>query len=558
MADNYWTHRYDRRRFLRAAAASGGAAGIASILAACSSSNGNRNTTAAGTASRPAAGAGGTTTAAAPSGTIVYAEESEPKVINPLLSLPTVENQLLFRGLTKFDAQNQPAPDLATRWDVSSDGLQYTLHLRPGVIWHDGQPFTADDVKYTLDAVRDEKTDGPNRPDFASIDQVTVADPQTAVITLNQTFAPLLDKLTIGVVPKHLLDGKDINTADFNQKPVGTGPYMFDTWQHGQSLSLKLTPSFYDKKPSIAQFVVKFIPDPNNRLLQLKNGEVNVSLIAPKDAAQFKDSDKIVAYPYQMAVYRSAMMNMSNPLFQDQRVRVAMNWAMNRDAIIGSVLAGFGPPASGPLAGTSFYDSSLPTFGYDVQKAQALFAQAGWIPGSDGVLQNNGKKFSFTLYAPATDATRLDMANVAVTGFKKAGIDAHVETRNWDYILSNWDNLDAFMVEWGRPFDPDDQLYKVFLSTQTAENGGENFGRYKDPIVDQALQLGRTSLDPAVRKQAYNQVQDELRKNPPYAFGAYRSDICAADKRIQGLKTRTLGDDGIVIFWNIEDWTITK
>ena len=159
------------------------------------------------------------------------------KTLNSILNTHDELPSLIFSGLMKYDGQNKPVPDLATSYDFDKNTLTYTFHLRKNVTWHDGQPFTADDVKFTLDTLRLNKDiDDEISDNYKEIKAVDVVDPQTVKVELSKPSAAMLDYLTIGILPKHCLEGKDIMTDPFNQKPIGTGRYKFVSWDKGQSI----------------------------------------------------------------------------------------------------------------------------------------------------------------------------------------------------------------------------------------------------------------------------------------------------------------------------------
>lgn len=489
-------------------------------------------------------------------GTLTYAAESEPDLVNPALTEPNIPNQMIFRGLTRHDQRNAVQADLARSWDISPDRLTYTFKLRDGVAWHDGRPFTAADVKFTVDLILDKKTDSTNRHDFELIKSVEAVDTQTARVTLLQPFAPLLDKLTIGLIPKHLLEGKDAQKADFNERPVGTGPFKFNEWRKGEFMTLEANPSFYGGRPRLDKVILKFLPDASQRLLQLKNGEVDAAFLEPKQVAQFKNSGKVSLYIWPTADYRVLMPNFKNPVFGDARVRQALNYAIDRDALLKSVLVGYGEPASGPLQMGAFRNEEVAPFTYDPAKVKSLMTVAGWKPGGDGIWQKDGKRLSLIITAPASDPVRVDIANVAATSLKANGVDATVDPREWSFIRKNWAKLDVFVLGWGSPFDPDDHTFKIFHSSQVLDKGGFNLGSYVNPRVDRLLEQGRTTVDEGQRRQLYREFQKELGADPAYLWGVYLKAIYGVNKNIQGPQQRLLGHHGSGFFWNIEEWSL--
>ncbi|ADG82094.1 ABC transporter substrate-binding protein [Thermincola potens] len=481
---------------------------------------------------------------------LVYGAEFEYDKVNPVLATTNVDN-LIFTGLTKFNEKNEVIPDLAESWSISSDGLTYTFKLRKDVKWHDGQPFNAGDVKFTLDTILDPRTNTPVKSEFEQVKEVKVIDDYTVELKLAKPFPPLLDKLSIGIVPKHLLEGKDINSADFNNNPVGTGPFKFKEWQRGKAFTVVANDSFYNGRPKLDKVIFKFLPDPNVRALQLETGEIDLAYLEPDQLERMQKVDRIKVYQVPTADYRVMMYNMKSPLWQDVRVRKAVNYAIDRQAVLDGILKGKGQVAYGPLQLSWANNPNVTKYDYDLNKAKALLAEAGWKPGPDGILVKNGKKFEFKITCPVTDPVRVSIANALVTELKKIGIAATPEPLDWSVIKIP--ECEAFILGWGSPFDPDDHTYKLFHSSQIA-NGGNNHMSYRNPKVDKLLEEARTTVDKNKRKELYGQFQQELANDPPYNFIVYLDALYGVNKNITGIKTRTLGHHGAGFLWNIEEW----
>jgi peptide/nickel transport system substrate-binding protein len=268
--------------------------------------------------------------------------------------------ELVFRGLTRHDANNRAVPALAESWRVAPDGKTYTFTLRKGVTWQDGQPFTADDVAFTIEVLKKAGAASPLSRNFTMVRSVETPDPATVRLHLSTPFAPMLDAVSMGMLPKHLLQGKKLTDPAFGQHPVGTGPFTLKSYKHGQYAELTAFDHYYEGKPGLKKIIIKYVPDDSARLVQLDNGDVDGANIAPQQAKRVKDR-RLEVYP--TADYRALMFNMTDPLFADKRVRRAMNYAVDRDSITKSVVLGYGQPAKGPLD-TSPY-ANAPGFTYD-------------------------------------------------------------------------------------------------------------------------------------------------------------------------------------------------
>lgn len=323
--------------------------------------------------------------------TLIVARASEPEWLNPVAGHQHADSDMaIYRGLFKVNENNELVTDMARDWEVTPDGKVYTITLRPGIKWHDGQPFTAEDVKFTIETVQNPKNHSGLRKQLLMLSKVEAVDPLTVRITLDEPLASLPSKLKIGLIPKHVLAGKDFNTDEFNSaRPVGTGPFKFKDWQRGEFLVLEANPDFYDGAPKIDRVIYKFLPDPNVRLVQLKKGEIDVAMLTPKQVNAIKPADKIKLETVDTADFRVMMFNHRDPLFKDVRLRQAIQYATDREALVQGALMGYGNPAYGPLQfnWVSAPVAELPRHDNDIDKAKALLADAGWRAGADGILQ---------------------------------------------------------------------------------------------------------------------------------------------------------------------------
>ncbi|MCY9514554.1 ABC transporter substrate-binding protein [Paenibacillus apiarius] len=517
---------------------------IASLLAmlGCSSSQADHQTE-----SVPAA-----QSAASPK-VIVFGTESEVEKINPVLNGDQDVDTLLFRGLTKPTSDNEVAPDIAKEWTVSADQREYTFLLRDDVVWEDGEPLTAEDVKFTLDTLLDPATNSPILSDFNEIDRVEALDPHKVKITLKDPFPPLLNKLKLGLLPKHLLEGQDINTAAFNRKPVGNGPFKLKEWKPDRTIVLTRNDKFHGTKPQIDEMLIRPVTDPNTRLMQLKTGEIDLAYMELNQEGSVKDSDPFTALQMATVDYRGMLYNFRNPLFQEPEVRLAMSAAIDREALVQGILFGKGQPAYGPLQKSWANDPAPEEAEHHPEAAKALLEKAGWRPGEDGVLMKDGVRFEFDLVAPATDTVRVALANAIRTQLKPLGISVNPKPLDWSAI--QFDKADAFMIAWGSEFDPDDHTYRVFHSSQI-ENGLYNYGAYRNDKVDKWLTEARIEPDRDKRKERYAEFQRELRKDPAFNFLVYVDALYGVSKKINGVGHRPLGHHGAGVLWNIEEWTV--
>ncbi|MGK5674656.1 ABC transporter substrate-binding protein [Micromonospora sp. URMC 106] len=492
-------------------------------------------------------------------GTLVVATAGEPETLNPVLNYGVDGGSLIFDGLVGRDARNQLVPALARELPaVSADGRTVTVKLRDGVLFHDGSPLSAQDVVFTYQAVLDPKVDSTLRSDLDMLASVTAPDPSTVVFTLRYAYAPFLQRLTLGIVPAKALAGQDVNKAEFNRRPVGTGPYRVTSWTPGDRLVLAANEKYWGGRPANSGVVVAFVADDNVRAQRMRAGEFDAAELAPKLAAGF---DGLAGYRVQRvptADYRGVMLPMGNPVTGDPAVRRALNAAVDRAAMVTGLLGGAGEPAFGPVPPSSeFAEPSIagkPTA--DQAAATAALDAAGWKPGPDGIRAKDGRPAAFALMYPATDSLRKELALAVTADAKKVGIKVTPEGLTWDAITPRMKS-DAVVMGYGTPYDPDFVSYKLFGSA-FAGQGFFNPGSYRSAVVDKALQDGRDKADPAARRAAYATFQKQLAADLPWVFLTYLQHTYVVRDGVAGVTPRVEPHEHDVansLWWNIHTWT---
>jgi peptide/nickel transport system substrate-binding protein len=479
--------------------------------------------------------------------TLVYGSGDYTR-INPALDEHGEINLLLFDGLTSHNGKNEVAPGLAKSWEFDETACTYTFHLEEGVVWHDGEPFTAEDVKFTIEAVMDPENASENAPNFEDVEEIRVTDEHTVSFRLSAPNVAFLDYMTMAVLPEHLLAGEDMQTSDFFRAPVGTGPYKLESWDVGQAIVLTKNEDYFKGTPHIDQVIFKIVSDDNAKTLQMAAGELDLALLPPKAARSFADREGYVCYDMKTADYRGILFNFNNPFWQENRdIIPAVCHAIDRQAIIDAVLLGQGVPAYGPLQRNIYNKEDVERYEYSPEKAAEILEAAGCVRGEDGIYRRGGEPLSFVISVGAGDQVRVDMAQAAAQQIRAVGIDCAVEIPT----KVDWNSQMAYLIGWGSPFDADDHTYKVFGTGK-----GANYSGYSNAAVDRYLTQARSSDDPEVRAESYARFQEELAKDPAYAFICYIDANYVADASIRGITADTvMGHHGVGIFWNIAEWT---
>ena len=412
-----------------------------------------------------------------------------------------------------------------------------------------GEPVTADDVKFTIEAIMDPENGSENAPNYEDVEEINVIDDHTVAFKLEDKNVAFLDYMTMAVLPKHLLEGEDMQTSDFFRSPVGTGPYKIESWDEGQAITLVKNEDYFKGEPSIDKIVFKIVPDDNAKALQLKSGELDLALLTPKDAAAFADDEAYTCYDMKTSDYRGIMFNFGNEYWQKNRDLIpAVCYGLDRQAIIDAVILGQGMPAYGPLQRNVYNYEDVEHYDYNPEKSKEILEAAGCEMGDDGFYYRDGEKVGFVISVSAGDQVRIDMAQIAAQELKEIGMDVSVEIP----AQTDWAGQMAFLIGWGSPFDADDHTYKVFGTDK-----GANYSGYSNADVDKYLTEARQSADPEVRAEAYANFQKALAEDPAYAMICYIDANYVADSNIKGIDPDTImGHHGVGIFWNVADWTI--
>ena len=471
--------------------------------------------------------------------------------INPAMDEHGEINILLFNGLTAHDGENAVVPCLAKSWDYDGLTYTYTFHLEENVLWHDGEPFTAKDVKFTIEAIMDPENASENAPDFEEVEEITVIDGHTVAFRLSAPNAAFLDYMTMPVLPEHLLAGEDMQTSGFFRSPVGTGPYKLADWDEGQAITLTRNEDYFKGAANIETIIFKFVPDDSARAMQLMAGELDLALLTPRDADNLAAVEGFTVYRMETSDYRGIMFNFNNPYWDENPMLIpAICCALDRQAIVDAVLLGHGEAACGPLQRNVYNNPGAERWDYDPERAETILLGSGYEKQSDGFFYRDGERAGFVLNAPAGDRVRLDIAQAAAQQLRAVGIDCTVEIPT----VVDWGGQMAYLIGWGSPFDADDHTYKVFGTGK-----GANYSGYSNKAVDEYLTLARETDDAVERARYYAAFQEELARRPAFAFICYVDADYAAVSGLGGIAADTvLGHHGVGIFWNAAEWTIQK
>ncbi|NLY53422.1 MAG: hypothetical protein GX060_02175 [Firmicutes bacterium] len=482
---------------------------------------------------------------AQPKDTFVYALEADIVNLLPVRLtnvVSTTVSRQIHEPLVKYeDTYDEILPALATEWDMDPSGLSWTFKLRPNVKWHDGQPFTSEDVKYTYEKLLDPATKSVQRANYQVIEKIETPDPLTVVFHLSEPHGPFLDKMSqIPIMAKHHVSV--VGMDDYNNKAIGTGPFMMVEWVPNDHVKLQANPNYWGGKPAIETLVFKPIPEASVRAMALEKGEVHYAdRLTAEDYAKVAKSNKVTGIEVQSLAFAYFGHNNRNPLFADKRVRQALAYAIDRESIVRDVRKEAAIAASGPIAPTNgeWFNPDVKQYEYDPEKAKSLLAQAGWEMGSDGFLQKDGKTFSFSVILATGDETMRSQGVLIQKWLKDVGIDLKLEFLDWSVMNDRLDHreYEAMMLSMTPTADPDQ--YNYWHST--AIDNGFNDWCYSNAQVDKLLEQGRRETDPVVRKEIYDQVQAILAEDVAAVFLYHPKILGGLSKNFTGMTEGPVG-----------------
>ena len=487
-------------------------------------------------------------------GHVVEGNFTDIRTLNSMLSSDTASNQvigLLFDGLLNSKANGDLIGALAKGLpEQSSDGLTYTFKLRDGLKWTDGQAITSDDVKFTYQLAYD-----PQYKDFASprrgdlskyIASIDTPDPQTVIIKTTQVFAPFLGSHGLyGILPKHVLgtmDGKALNTADFNSAPTVTnGPFKFVKWDKGQQVTMERNDGYWAGAPNLNQWIYKVLPDSVAVTNQLKTGEIDIGPVDPGqyDALKTTDSVTMREFPVPTFTFYAYNLDPTKPggkLFAQKEVRQALLFALNRQQIVTAVFFGHGSVANSvePPTSWAYKDKPKVLYNFDKAKAESLLDGAGWVKGSDGIRAKGGVKLKFRMDTNAGNKQRESMLTIMQQSWKDIGVDATPNLIQFPQLVTeivDTRKFDMFLVGFNWSVDPDES--PLYHSRNTAP-GGFNGAFFKNTQVDDILDQALGTLDKNKRKDLYGQFQDIMSDEVPSPVILFNKGIYGYNKRVEG------------------------
>jgi peptide/nickel transport system substrate-binding protein len=493
-------------------------------------------------------------------GRYVEALVGYPQQINPILArYGTPERDLcalIFSGLTRAETDGEILPELARAWEVSGDGLTYTFYLRRDVRWHDGAPFTARDVVFTVSLIQSSNSARLTELAAAWQDVETQAtDAYTVVFRLPQAYSPFLEQTTLGLLPSHLLDDlppAQVIQRSFNQQPAGTGPFRLETLTAEYA---RLVPhaQFYGPRPFLGQLEFRFYPDASRALTAYSRGEVmGIAGIPPALLDRAASQPDLNLFTSPLYGYTLVVLNNRRPIFADKRVRQALAFGLDRQALIDDVLNGQGIAVHSPvMPGNWAYDPDVQRYYLNIPRAEGLLDTAGWhyarfstpVP-EDAVVASlpdlrvkGDESFAFSLLT-SDDPVHQHLATALAGHWSRLGVQVTVEPVPSSVRDSRLyaHQFDAALLEMALSADPD--VYPWWHSTQA--EGSQNFAGFSSFAADQALQQARLVAERGQRWAFYRAFQQVFAEEVPAILLYQPVYIYGVDQEIKNVQQAPL------------------
>ena len=511
----------------------------------------------------------------------------KPTVINPLITNRTVSTGLLdliFNKLVRLNKDMLPEPDLAESWDISDDGITYIFHLRKGVRFHDGVEFTADDCKFTYELAANPATGFAWCSYYTIVEEWEVIDKYTFQVILKEPYASFLSMMWVPIVPKHLLEGRDIKTAEFNQHPIGTGPFRFSGFCHsdpaeageeslhktGETLRsaqgdpvgviLEANPDYYEGRPSIDKIIATGYDDPSKYWGAFMRGENDIVFFLSKEDFEIAKRDQVFkthtatnVLPYGIEY------NPEHPFFKDKNIRKALAYAIDTKEIIEKAEKGYATPATGPfLPGYWSCNPEIKPIEYNPQKALALLKEAGWELNKKHVLEKDNKEFRFNLLVNNEMRDVQMIAYLIYQHLFKIGIRMELvpydtkksgEEKYRQMVREGGAYLFAFVIITGSG----DVVPDYWHSERQPKAG--LLWQHLNPEINRLLELGEKTHKIDERQKIYYEVHRLIAEEQPVTFLYFFYNLGAVNARFQNT-------DGVFTplmpFWTIKDWRVSK
>ncbi len=492
----------------------------------------------------------------------------KPQYVNPVLAqtsdVDSDVSRLLFSGLFKYNNKQELIPDLVSTYEISEDNKTYTLHVEKNVFWHDDKPLTVDDILFTVEVIQDPDFKSPLAVSLSGI-RVEKIDEQTIQFILPEPFAPFLDILTFGVLPKHIWENiptANFNLAEYNLKPIGSGPFKFkslikDKLGNIRSYTITRNETFYNRKPYLEQIIFKFFPDFQSAIEALKNKSIQGISYLPKE---YKEEIRLVKslqiHSLKLSQHTAIFFNpKNNETLKDLNIRTALALSINKEEVIQQTLGGEGKIIHGPiLSGFLGYHEEIKKYEYDPEKAKEILEENDWKTTEENFRKKDEQELKITL-TTVDQPTNIKAIELIKTYWQEIGVKTDlqiiaknkiqketIKPRNYEVLL------------YGEILGTDPDPYPFWHSSQI-ESPGLNLSLFANKRVDELIEEARQITDPQIRSEKYIQFQDILAAELPAIFLYSPTYTYVLDQRIKGFDVMHISIPADR-FNNLEEWYV--
>lgn len=503
-------------------------------------------------------------------GIVRLGENEEPDNLNLMFAHTAATDEisgLLFSFVLRYDERGNYVPDLATQvpttgnGGISPDGKRIVVHLRRGVVWADGAPLTANDWLFTYRAVENPSNNVKTRYGWDAIASASAPNPYTLVITLKRPNVAVLGILAMGgagypPLPAHLLARlPNLNSASFNERPLSSGPYLLDAWNHGSSLVFVPNPRYFRGAPHVKRVIWKIVPDVNTLFNELATHDIDVyPNVNPNGISRLGTISGIRIDRRLIADWRHLGINCSRPQLADVRVRRAIAEAVDWKRIEDTVFHGIDTLAVSDIFPGSWAAPALPPYRYDPVDARRLLAQAGWTPGADGVLHKGALALRLTIYATTGHQENAESQLLIQSMLRAVGIDVVIRNYPGSYLFATNGPLytGKYDLEWSIETNGPDPDNSGSWNAAFIPPRGANTSWLDDPIVNATSAAAAGTFDTALRKRLYQKEEERIRAVVPAVFFSWRMNYTAMNSDLKNyVPAAFIGDT-----WNAWAWRI--
>ena len=507
-------------------------------------------------------------TAGQPTDGIVLADAADLGGYNPVAGYGELGVSPRYDGLLTLHSDNPDTlptfkPALATALPTHNDDFTvWEVPLRTGVTFHDGSTFDAADVVATYEAVLDPASASEIASAFDMVNRVTTsttATGESVTFTLNYPYADFPARMLLAIAPSEKLTGGPASESSLNREPVGTGPFTLAELSADKAV-FTANADYWNGAPKVASLTTVHVPDDNTRAMRVKAGEFDGTSIPPALASAFTNAQGYTVVSARSADWRGVSLPADSTFTRDARVRIALNHAVNRQAMLDTVLVGRGTLAYTPVSpvyGDAFDPNA--TFSFDQARARQLLDEAGWVPGPDGVRSKGADRASFPLAYNPSDTVRRDLAAAFAADLKQIGVEVKLEALGWDKIEPRIGSLGVLLGGGDEPYSNATQVHAALHTPMAGTAGWDNPGRFGTPAMDAALDRARKTADGPTRAALYREVQTHYLTEPSYVFLVFVDHTYVARDSGWQRGPLTIEPHALGVswgpWWNLASWT---